>query len=101
MFWFFISILFDSFQQSASINVCVESWPQCYKTFCMLSSVEYEILNAHKYKNIKKIGLLDSDKPIMLYFPLIHVKMPTIVGILTCMSGNNFMLSGVEHEKVL
>ena len=28
-----------------------------YKTFFMLSSVEHEILNAHKYKNIKKIGL--------------------------------------------
>ena len=27
-----------------------------YKTFFMLNSVEYEILNAHKYKNIKKFG---------------------------------------------
>ena len=35
----------------------------------------------------------------MLFFPLIHVKMPTIVGILTSMSGENFMLNGVEHEK--
>ena len=35
----------------------------------------------------------------MLFFPLIHVKMPTIVGILTFMSGENFMLNGVEHEK--
>ena len=25
----------------------------CKKTFSMLSSVEHEILNAHKYKNIK------------------------------------------------
>ena len=25
--------------------------------------------------------------------------MPTIVGILTFMSGKNFMLSGAEHEK--
>ena len=31
-----------------------ESWPRGYKTFFMLDSVEYEILNAHKYKNIKK-----------------------------------------------
>ena len=30
------------------------SWPQGYKNFFMLSSVENEILNAHKYKNIKK-----------------------------------------------
>ena len=35
----------------------------------------------------------------MLYFPLINVKMPTIVGILTLMSRKNFMLSCVEHEK--
>ena len=35
----------------------------------------------------------------MLFFPLIYVKMPTIVGILTSMSGENFMLNWVEHEK--
>ena len=27
-----------------------------YKTFFMLNSVEYEILNAHKYKNYMKFG---------------------------------------------
>ena len=52
----------------------------------MLNSVEHEILNAHKYKNIKKFGFLGSAKPRMLFFPLINVKMPTIVGILTFMS---------------
>ena len=30
--------------------------PQGYKTFSMLNSVEHEILNAHKYKNIKNFG---------------------------------------------
>ena len=30
---------------------------------------------------------------------LINVKMPTIVGILTFMSGINFVLSRVEYEK--
>ena len=45
----------------------------------MLNSVEHEILNAHKYKNIKKFVFLGSDKPRMLFFPLINVKMPTIV----------------------
>ena len=30
--------------------------PRDYKTFFMLNSVEHEILNAHKYKNIKKLG---------------------------------------------
>ena len=36
----------------------------------------------------------------MLFFPLINVKMPTIVGILTFMSRKKkFMLSSIEHEK--
>ena len=30
--------------------------PRGYKTCFMLNSVEHEILNAHKYKNIKKLG---------------------------------------------
>ena len=33
-----------------------KAWPRGYKTFFMLSSVEHEILNAHKCKNIKKFG---------------------------------------------
>ena len=41
----------------------------------------------------------DSDKPRMLFFLFINVKMPTIVGILTFMSRKNFMLNRVEHEK--
>ena len=35
----------------------------------------------------------------MLFFPLINIKMPTNVGILTFMSRKNFMLSQVEHGK--
>ena len=35
----------------------------------------------------------------MLFFPLINVKMPTIVGIFTFMSRKIFMLNSVEHEK--
>ena len=38
---------------------------------------------------------------VVVFIMLINVKMPTIVGILTFMSRINFMLSGVEHEKVL
>ena len=30
--------------------------PRGYKSFFMLNSVEHEILNAQKYKNIKKFG---------------------------------------------
>ena len=53
----------------------------------MLNSAEHEILNAHKYNNNKKFSLFSgSDKPVMLFFLLINVKMPTVVGILTCIS---------------
>ena len=44
----------------------------------MLNSVEHEILNARKYKDIKEFGILGLDKPKMLFFLLINVKMPTI-----------------------
>ena len=69
------------------------------KTFFMLNSVEHEILNAHKYENIKKFSFLQTNR--MLFFLLIDVKMPTIVGILTFMSRKTFMLNLVEHEKSL
>ena len=66
----------------------------------MLNSAEHEILNAHKYKRIMKFGLfrLRQAYPNAI-FPLINVKMPTIVGIITFMSRKNFMLSLVKHEK--
>ena len=35
----------------------VIAWPRGYKTFFMLKSVDHEILNARKYKNIKKFGI--------------------------------------------
>ena len=60
----------------------------------MLNLVEHEILNAHKYKNVKKNLLISgSDEPVMLFFLLINVKMPTIVGILTFMSRKKIMHS--------
>ena len=66
----------------------------------MLHSSVHGILNAHKYKNIKKFSVFfsGSDKSIILFFLLINVKMPTTVGILTCMSRKNFMLCA-EHGK--
>ena len=69
------------------------SWPRGYKIFFVLNSIEHEIFNAYKYKNIKIFGFfLGSNKLRMLFFPLINVKMPTIVGILTFMSRKNCML---------
>ena len=52
------------------------------------NSAEHEILNAHKYKKYHKIQLYAvSDKPRMLFFLLINVRMPTtIVGILIFMA---------------
>ena len=43
------------------------------------------------------MAFLGSVKPRMLFFPLIHVKMPTI-GILTFMNGKNFMVNRDQHE---
>ena len=52
----------------------MKSVPEVIKLFFMLNSVEHKILKAHKYKNIKKVGfLLGSDKPRMLFYPLIIV----------------------------
>ena len=47
---------------------------------------------------IKKFGLYLAHMSLE-FFPLINVKMPTIVGILTFMSEKSFNLSSVEHEK--
>ena len=35
-------------------------WLPGYKTFFLLNSVEHEILNAHKYKNIKKFSFFQA-----------------------------------------
>ena len=35
----------------------------------------------------------------MKFFPLLNVKIPTFVGILTCMSGKNSILGLTEPEK--
>ena len=48
----------------------------------MLNSDEHEILNAHKYKNIKKFSFFQTQiSREAFFFLLINVKMPTIVGI--------------------
>ena len=73
-----------------------------YKTFFMLNSTEHEILNAHKYTNIKEfIFFSDSGKPRMLFFLPINVKMPTIVGILTFMSRKHSCSVEQSMKKVL
>ena len=44
-------------------------------------------------KITRNSAFLGSDKPRLLFFSLINVKMSTIVGILTFMSREKFMLS--------
>ena len=44
-------------------------------------------------KTSRNSAFVGSDKPRMLFFMLMNVKMPTIVGILTFISRRNFMLS--------
>ena len=66
------------------MSLVVKTGPEVIKLFFMLNSVEYEILNAHKYKNMKNtFFFFCSGKHRILFFPLINVKMPTVVGILT------------------
>ena len=66
----------------------------------MLNPAKHEILNAHKNKNIKKFRFFGgSDEPSILFFLLINVKMPIIVGILTFMSGKNFMLAELSIKS--
>ena len=74
---------------------CTHSLARGYKTFFILNSAEYEILNAQKYKNIKKFDFIQAQirQTRMLFFLLLNVKMPTTVGILTFMSRKNLMLS--------
>ena len=77
----------------------IKTWPGVYKTFFMVNPAEHEILNAHKYENIKKFSFFQAQISLECYFfQLISVKVPTVVGILTLMSRKNFMLSRVEHE---
>ena len=50
------------------------AWAQGYKSYFMLNSAEHEILDAHKYKNIKKFSIFSSsDKPRMPFFLLIKL----------------------------
>ena len=80
----------EDFQCSVLYNI----WSRGYKTFFVLNFVEHANLNAHKYKISGNSAFFSgSDKPRMLFFLLINVQMPTIVGILTFISRKKIMLS--------
>ena len=59
----------------------------------MLNSTRHEISTAHKNKMLQNKDFFAFKLSDVLFIMLIHVKMPTIVGILTFMSMINFKLS--------
>ena len=66
-------------QNVAVLHVCkvhkelsspsLSPWAQGYKTFSMLNSAEHEILNAHKFKTIKKFSIYQAQISIEAIFP--------------------------------
>ena len=73
------------------------SGPEFMKTVFVLNSAEREILNAHKFKSIKKFSILQAQISLECYFSCLEMsicqQLLTIVGILTFMSRKNFMLN--------
>ena len=67
--------------------------PRGYKTFFMLNSTEHEISTRHKNQHLKVKKFLALSLSYVVFNMLMNVKMPTIVGILTFMSGINFVRS--------
>ena len=57
----------------------------------MLNRAEHENLNVLSIKISRISAFSGSDKPKMLFFLLLNVKMPTILGILTFMSRKKFL----------
>ena len=46
----------------------IRTRPKVIKLFFMLNSVEYEILNAYKYKNFKKLSFFQAQISVEGYF---------------------------------
>ena len=70
----FLNTLSGALFKIEKISACIGDLTRLrgYRIFFMLNSTEHEILNAHRYKHIKKFSLfLGSDNPGMLFFPLI------------------------------
>ena len=88
-----------TFISSSHLAHVISPRPRGYKTFFMLNSAAHEILDAQKYKYIKKFIYFQAQISLKCYlFQLIYVKMPTIVGILTFMSRKYFMLNELSME---
>ena len=78
-----------------------EPWPgpEIIKLFSWSTqqSMKFQMLISIKIP--RNSAFSGSGKPRMLLFLLRNVKMPTNIGILTFMSGKNFMVTWAEHEK--
>ena len=66
------------FQLVLEWKTAIISGPEVIKLFSCSTEFSMKILNAHTYKTIKEFYFLGSDKPGILFFQLINVKMPTI-----------------------
>ena len=67
-------------------------WSWGYKTCFILNLAEHEKMLI-SIKISRNLAFSGSDEARMLFFLLVNVKMPRIVGISTFMSRKNFMLS--------
>ena len=69
------------------------SGPKAINLFSCSTQLSMKFQMLISIKMSRNSAFSGSGKPMMLFFLLINVKMPTIVGILTFMSRKNFMLS--------
>ena len=92
----------ENLSSGFSDQVMLKPGPRGYKTFSCSTqlSMNFHLLIKPKIPTteIFFFALSLSD---VVFIVLVNVKMPTIVGILIFMSRINFVLSWVEHEKVL
>ena len=60
--------VFHKYSNILGETVLMQTWAQGYKTFFMLNSAGHEILNAHKYKNMKKLSIFQAQISQECYF---------------------------------
>ena len=73
--------------------------PEVIKLFSRSTQLSMKFQMLISMKISRNSTFFPAQKLRMLFFVLINVKMPTIVGILTLMSRKSFMLNRVEHGK--
>ena len=114
MSWFTVKILSigtdwpkQTLQALTRLLLKKQSGSEVIKLFSCSTQLSMNIEMLTSIKISRNSAFSGSDKPRILFFLLINIKMPTtinvkiptIVGILTFMSRKNFMLILVEHGK--